>query len=215
LLGLAGFSLTVRKVESHHLVGTDVVVSVEGDQPHRSLVDIREIVMKSGLSAEVKRKSMVVFSRLAEAEGKIHGISSEKVHFHEVGAVDSIVDVVGSVAGVSSLRVDRVVCSSLPLGHGFVRCAHGVLPVPAPATVELLRGVPVYQTDREQELVTPTGAALMTVLADGFGPVPRMRIEKIGYGAGKTQSEYPCLLRVLLGELEEKGKKRKKPKKRG
>jgi pyridinium-3,5-bisthiocarboxylic acid mononucleotide nickel chelatase len=136
---------------------------------------------------------------LAEAEGRVHGIAPEKVHFHEVGAVDSIIDVVGSVAGLSALEVDKVVCSSLPLGHGFVRCAHGLLPVPAPATVELLKGVPVYQTNREQELVTPTGAALMTSLAGSFGPVPAMRIEKVGYGAGKIKSDYPSLLRVLLG----------------
>ncbi len=210
LLGLTGFSLAVRKVESHHLMGTDVVVSVEEDQPHRGLADIRRIVMRSGLSAEVKRKSMLVFSRLAEVEGKIHGIPPKQVHFHEVGAVDSIIDVVGSVAGLSVLGVDVVMCSPLPLGRGFVRCAHGVLPVPAPATVELLRGVPVYQTEREQELVTPTGAAIMVSCAQSFGPVPPMRIEKVGYGAGKIESEYPNLLRVFLGELEEKKRVRKK-----
>lgn len=208
-LGVSGFSVDVRRVEDHHLWGTDVLVSVEGDQPHRNLADIKRIVVGSSLSSVVKLKCVAVFSRLAEVEGRIHGIAAEKVHFHEVGAVDSIIDVVGAVAGVSVLEVDRVVCSPLPLGHGFVRCAHGLLPVPAPATVELLKGVPVYQTDREMELVTPTGAALMVTLADSFGPVPAMRIEKIGYGAGKTKSDYPGLLRVFVGELEEK-KGRKK-----
>lgn len=204
-LHLPGSPVRVRRVESHHLQGTDVLIAVEGDQPHRSLGDIRRIVAGSGLSAEIKGRSMEVFSRLAEVEGRIHGVPPEKVHFHEVGAVDSIIDVVGSVAGLSVLGVDRVMCSPLPLGRGFVRCAHGVLPVPAPATVELLRGVPVYQTDREQELVTPTGAAIMVSCAQSFGPVPPMRIEKVGYGAGKVHSEYPSLLRVFLGELEEKG----------
>jgi len=209
-LGVSGFSVRVRRVESHHLWGTDVLVSVEGDQPHRSLADIRRIVEGSRLSSAVKAKSMAVFSRLAEVEGKIHGVSPDKVHFHEVGAVDSIIDVVGSVAGLSALDVDAVLCSPLPLGHGFVRCAHGVLPVPAPATVELLKGAPVYQTAREQELVTPTGAAIMVSCAQSFGPVPPMRIEKVGYGAGKTKSEYPSLLRVFIGELEEKKKGRTK-----
>jgi uncharacterized protein (TIGR00299 family) protein len=209
-LGLSGFSITIRRVESHHLWGTDVVISVDEDQPHRSLADIRRIVEGSSLASAVKAKSMEVFLRLAQAEGRVHGIAAEKVHFHEVGAVDSIVDVVGAVVGVSALGVDRVQCSPLPLGHGFVRCAHGLLPVPAPATLELLKGVPVYQTDREQELVTPTGAAVVTTLAQSFGPVPPMRIVRIGYGAGKTLSEYPSLLRLLVGELEEK-KGRKKP----
>jgi pyridinium-3,5-bisthiocarboxylic acid mononucleotide nickel chelatase len=210
LLGLSGFSVEVRRVESHHLMGTDVLVSVSRDQPHRSLGDILKIVEESGLSTEVKEKSVEIFTRLADVEGRIHGIAPDKIHFHEVGAIDSIIDVVGSVAGVSRLGVDRVMCSPLPLGHGFVRCAHGLLPVPAPATVELLKGVPVYQTDREQELVTPTGAALMTSLAGSFVPVPPMRIEKVGYGAGKTQSEYPSLLRVLVGEQEKEKKMREK-----
>lgn len=201
-LGLSGFSIEVRRVESHHLMGTDVLVRVSEDQPHRGLKDIERIVNGSGLSVVVKMRCLDIFSRLAVVEGKVHGVAPEKVHFHEIGAVDSIIDVVGSVAGVASLGVDRVVCSPLPLGHGFVRCAHGVIPVPAPATVELLKGVPVFQTDREQELVTPTGAALMTGLAGSFGPVPAMRIEKVGYGAGKTKSEFPSLLRVFVGDEE-------------
>ncbi len=209
-LGLSGFTIEVRKVESHHLWGTDVTIAVEEDQPHRSLADIRRIIEDSSLSSAVKAKSMEVFTRLAEAEGRVHGIAAEKVHFHEVGAVDSIIDVVGAVLGVSALEVDMVLCSALPLGHGFVRCAHGLLPVPAPATLELLKGVPVYQTEREQELVTPTGAAVITTLASSFGPVPPMQISRVGYGAGKTKSEYPGLLRILLGELEEK-RGRKKP----
>lgn len=209
-LGLSGYSLVVRRVERHHLQGTDVLVSVEGEQPHRSFADIREIIEGSSLSSSIKSTSIEVFGRLAEAEGRVHGIAPEKVHFHEVGAVDSIIDVVGAVVGVSALTVDAVLCSALPLGHGFVRCAHGLLPVPAPATLELLRGVPVYQTDREQELVTPTGAAVITTLVSSFGPVPPMRILKIGYGAGKTQSEYPSLLRVLVGEWDER-KERKQP----
>ena len=136
------------------------------------------------------------------------------MHFHEVGAVDSIIDIVGSVIGITLLDIDTIYCSPLPLGHGFVSCDHGLLPLPAPATVELLKGIPVYTVDRNQETVTPTGAAIMRTLASQFGEMPPMKITKIGYGSGKIKSDYPNVLRVFLGELEKKSRKKKTTKKK-
>jgi uncharacterized protein (TIGR00299 family) protein len=142
---------------------------------------------------------MRIFSRLAAAEAKVHGTSIEEVHFHEVGAVDSIVDIVSASICLNMIGADEIVCSRIPTGTGFVKCAHGLLPVPAPATAELLKGAPVYQTDIEGELVTPTGAAIVQTVCHRFGPMPAMRLEATGYGAGKKQFERPNVLRVFLG----------------
>jgi uncharacterized protein (TIGR00299 family) protein len=148
----------------------------------------------------VKQKAEAVYRKLAEAEAKVHGMSLETVHFHEVGAVDSIVDVVGSVYALHLLGVERVVCSPLPTGKGFVKCAHGLMPVPPPATAELLKGCPLRPVDVEGELVTPTGAALASALAESFGPLPGFTVREIGYGAGKKDFPFPNLLRVVLGD---------------
>jgi uncharacterized protein (TIGR00299 family) protein len=171
--------------------------------PHshtRAFTDVARIIDASALPEPVKQKAEAVYRKLAEAEAKVHGMSLETVHFHEVGAVDSIVDVVGSVYALHLLGVERVVCSPLPTGKGFVKCAHGLMPVPPPATAELLKGCPLRPVDVEGELVTPTGAALASALAESFGPLPGFTVREIGYGAGKKDFPFPNLLRVVLGD---------------
>jgi uncharacterized protein (TIGR00299 family) protein len=206
-LPLTGYDITVRSVECNHIAAVDVTIAVTEYQHHRSLSDIIDLLKASTLDSEVKKQSQNIFSNLGKAEAKIHRIDVEKVHFHEVGAVDSIIDIVGSVIGITKLGIEHIYCSPLPFGHGFVSCDHGILPLPAPATVELLKGIPVYSVDRKQELVTPTAAAIIATLAQDFGEMPQMKINKIGYGSGKIQSEYPNVLRVFLGELAQKQKK--------
>jgi len=142
---------------------------------------------------------MAIFTRLAKAEAKVHRTAVEAVHFHEVGAVDAIIDVVGAVSGLSILGIEAVYCSAIHLGSGTVTCAHGILPVPAPATLELVKGFPVYATKIQGELLTPTGAAILTTLAQGFGPMPALTVKKFGYGAGTANPEIPNLLRIIIG----------------
>jgi len=204
-LGMLGYQIDVKKIEKNNVSATDVCITVnEEEQHHRSFKDIKNLIDESQLSDSVKDLSKKIFYNLAVAEGKVHNTSVDDVHFHEVGAVDSIIDIVGSVIGLKSLGVDHVFCSKLPLGSGFVNCSHGKIPIPAPATVELLRGVPIYQSDADHEMVTPTGAAVITTLAEGFGEMPSIKIEKIGYGAGKIQSSQPGILRVFLGKKKKK-----------
>lgn len=201
-LDIHGYEIDVKKVEKNHITGTDVYITVKEKQHHRSLSDINTLIDKSNLDKEVKELSKKIFFKLAEAESKIHNVDIREVHFHEVGAVDSIIDIVGAAIGLKNLGIENVFCSHLPLGKGFVTCSHGTIPIPAPATVELLKDVPVYQTDINHEMVTPTGAAVVTTVANSFGEMPLMKVKKVGYGAGKIESENPSLLRVFLGELE-------------
>jgi len=201
-LDVYGYEINFKKVEKNHITGTDVFVNVKEKQKHRNLSDINDIIDKSGLDNDVKNLSEKIFYRLAEAESKIHNKKINDIHFHEVGAVDSIIDIIGSVIGMKKLGLKKIFCSKLPLGKGFVNCSHGVIPIPAPATVELLKGIPVYQTDADHEMVTPTGAAFITTVSSGFGEMPLMKIIKIGYGAGKIESSQPNLLRIILGESE-------------
>ena len=203
-LGITGYESDIKKIEKNHITGTDVYITVKEKQHHRSLSDIHNLIDNSKLDKEVKELSKKIFLRLGEAESKIHNVKIDEVHFHEVGAVDSIIDIVGSVIGLKKLGVEDVFCSRLPLGKGFVKCSHGVIPIPAPATVELLKNVPVHQTEIDHEMVTPTGAAVITTITSQFGDMPPMKIKKIGYGAGKIESENPSLLRIYLGELEKK-----------
>jgi pyridinium-3,5-bisthiocarboxylic acid mononucleotide nickel chelatase len=178
----------------------DVTVAVEEtNQPHRHFRDIEAMLLASGLSQPVKEMSLAIFRRLAEAEGKVHNKPAGDVHFHEVGAVDSIVDTVGVAAAIAAIGPDKIVCSPLHTGCGFVRCAHGELPVPAPATLELLRGAPVFSRGIEGELLTPTGAAILTTLAE-FGPMPAMTVTASGNGAGKKDLAIPNMVRVIVGE---------------
>ena len=169
--------------------------------PHHSLAEISALIGRSALSVHGKQRAIHLFERLAEAEAAIHALPVERVHLHEVGAIYSIVDIVGTVYGLEQLGADRIVSSPLNLGGGTVRCAHGVFPVPAPATARLLAGVPVYSGDVQMELVTPTGALIVTGYAESFGPMPPMTIGKIGYGAGdRDPREHPNVLRLILGE---------------
>jgi hypothetical protein len=183
-----------------HLVGTRVEIRIPAKQPSRNLGEIAELIVDSALSAGVKQQVLEVFNRLAAAEGKLHDLPPTDVHFHEIGAVDSILDIVGTCAGLELLEVAQLVCSPVNVGSGSVQAAHGSLPVPAPASLELLKDVPIYSSGVEGELVTPTGAALITTLAASFGPIPAMKVERIGYGAGAREIPgQPNLARLLLG----------------
>lgn len=199
-LNLTGYEITSERVFKNGIGGTQVNVKIEEQKAHRHLKDIYEIIDGSGLGDDIKTKSKKIFERLAVAEAKIHGTTIEKIHFHEVGAVDAIIDIVGSVTGLHLLGIERVYASKIHLGRGFVNCQHGKIPVPAPATVELLTGVPVYSTGIERELTTPTGAAIVTTLAESFGDMPEMDIEMTGYGGGTGLLEIPNFLRVIIGE---------------
>ena len=201
-LKLKGFRLTFSRRTEHGLAGLHLRVECTERRPrHRNLGDILTIIRQSRLHPRVKEQSIAVFTALAKAEAKVHRLPVEKVHFHEVGAVDAVVDVVGTVAALHRLGAERVVCSPLPLLGGEVRCQHGLLPLPAPATLALLEGVPVYGEAGSGETVTPTGAALVRTLADHFGPLPAMRLKKTGIGLGDHRhAGRPNLLRLILGE---------------
>jgi pyridinium-3,5-bisthiocarboxylic acid mononucleotide nickel chelatase len=201
-LRLPGWRLDIAPTSQNGIGATDVTVAITEPQGHgRHLHHIEEILAASDLSDSIRQKALTVFTRLAEAEAKIHQTTVERIHFHEVGAVDAIVDIVGACIGLETLGVEQVVCAPLPMGRGFVECAHGTIPLPAPATLELIQGVPVYSVDVEGELVTPTGAALMTTLATSFGPMPTMTVRATGYGVGKKQfGNRPNLLRVVIGD---------------
>lgn len=168
----------------------------------RNLADIYTIIDKSELSAFVKSTSKNIFQLVAEAEANIHAKPIDEVHFHEVGAVDSIVDIIGAAICVELLQVDEIRCSEINLGSGFVKCEHGLFPVPAPATLEILKGVPVYSQNAKKELTTPTGAAIVKSLSSQFGSLPAFVIEKIGYGLGKRDLETPNVLRVIVGKIK-------------
>ncbi len=198
-LKLDGFDLTAKKVVKNGITGTHVEVNTEESHVHRHLKDIEEIIDQSDLAADLKDKSKRVFQTLAEAEAKVHNSSPDEIHFHEVGALDAIVDIVGSVIGLSLLGTDMVVTSPIHIGTGFVECQHGKIPVPAPATIEILKGAPLFSTGIENELTTPTGAAILKTLAKGFGPMPAMTVDCTGYGAGSRDLEIPNLLRLVVG----------------
>jgi uncharacterized protein (TIGR00299 family) protein len=201
-LALPGVRLHAEPVQCHGLAATRarVVVDPGSQTTHRHLPEIVQVIDGAGLDARVAGEAKAVFQRLAEAEAAAHGIAVEQVHFHEVGAADAIVDIVGACAGLALLGVERVVCSPIPTGSGTVACAHGVLPVPAPATARLLQGCPVRGCDEPGELTTPTGAALLTTLAEEYGPLPAMRIEAVGCGAGTREGTTRAnILRLFVG----------------
>jgi uncharacterized protein (TIGR00299 family) protein len=201
-LDVRGYTLEQKPVKRSGLGATKVDVVLDGrEQPARHLSAIREIIRASGLKESVKQKALNIFQRLAEVEAKVHGTTTDKVHFHEVGAVDAMVDIVGSVIGLELLGITEIIASPVNVGSGTVHTAHGRLPVPAPATVELLRGVPLYSSSITFELTTPTGAAIITTLASFFGPLPQMRIDRVAHGAGsKELPGQPNVLRLFLGE---------------
>jgi pyridinium-3,5-bisthiocarboxylic acid mononucleotide nickel chelatase len=204
LLGVGGYEIGFEQVDRSGIGATRAVVTLtRHEHHHRHLSDIHEIINSSRLADTVKRRAARVFEKLAEAEAKVHQVPVEKIHFHEVGAVDAIVDVVGACVGFELLKVERFVCSALHVGSGTIEMAHGRFPVPPPAVAELLRGAPVYSTDIRGELVTPTGAAIVATLCESFGPLPPMRVERTGYGAGAREyPNFPNVLRLLVGESE-------------
>lgn len=178
--------------------------SGDGEHHHRNLGDIEKLIDESGLNDNIKKLSKKIFSYVAEAEAKVHNKPLNEVHFHEVGAVDSIVDIVGTAVLIDMLNVDHIYSSAVPIGSGFVNVAHGNIPVPAPATIEILKDVPVYASGVKSELVTPTGAAIIKTLAEEFCPLPEVEIEKIAYGAGKKDLEVTNMLRLYLAQKTKK-----------
>ena len=180
-----------------------VVTEIHDHDPertNRTLSEILDLIANSQFSERVKRTARRIFTRLGEAESQVHGIPLEQVHFHEVGGVDAIMDIVGSAIALERLGIDSIYASPLHLGSGFVRSQHGLLPVPAPATAHLITGVPTYSSETRGELVTPTGAAILTSIASGYGPMPLMNVQAVGYGAGRRERDFPNTLRIFLGE---------------
>lgn len=204
LYTIPGLHFTLQpKEESRAGIGCiQLNVSSEADQQFRHLENILQMIAKSSLKKSVQGQAAKIFTRLAEAEAKVHNTDIAKIHFHEVGAVDTIVDIIGTLLALDHFGVEEVICSPLPMGRGFVRCAHGNLPLPAPAVTELLKKVPVYGITQSKELVTPTGAVLASQLADNFGDQPPMQVEAIGYGAGSNRlnNDQPNLLRLFIGK---------------
>ena len=200
LLNIPDFDLVVSQVNRSGISATHVEVKVPHEHVHRHLRDIETIIDDSKLSDSIKERAKKIFGRLAEAEAKIHAIDVQKVHFHEVGAMDAIIDVVGA----PSARVawDREICLFKgPCWHGFAKMAHGTFPVPPPAVAELLTGFPIYSTDVEGELITPTGAAIISTVCDSYAVLPEIKVERTSYGAGTREyKDFPNVLRLMLGE---------------
>ena len=200
-LRLPGFDLQVERTQKNGIAATHVEVVVDDDVPERHLRDLVAVVEAADLPRPVVEKSVAILRRIGEVEAAIHAApDADHVHLHELGGLDTLVDVVGAVSGIDLLGVDKVVCSPIPLARGFTSSAHGRIPVPAPATVALLTGAPVVGSEVEGENVTPTGAALLTSLAASFGPIPAMTLLGSGYGAGRKTWAIPNVLRVLIGE---------------
>ena len=201
-LPVEGFRLTQKRVERGAVSATKVDVLIEkGFRAPLTLSQIKRILLKSGLPPTVKDQSQAVFDRLADAEGKAHGMEPSHVHFHEVGVIDSFVDVVGGVLGLHLMGIQRVTASAINVGSGTLTSAHGALPVPGPAVAALAVGVPIYAQGPSRELATPTGVALVRTLTRDFGPLPRMEVRHVGYGAGTADpAQWPNVLRVFIGE---------------
>jgi uncharacterized protein (TIGR00299 family) protein len=200
-LPVTGWKISAEKTVRRGFRATQVKVESSDPQRHRSLSEILQLIECAGLPPAVGERASRIFRRLGEAEALVHGLPIEKVHFHEVGAVDSIVDIVGAAAGFEQLGIEDFFCSALNVGGGRVQTQHGSLPVPAPATAELLRGAPTYSSGIQRELVTPTGAAIVATVASGFGPQPEMTVAAVGLGAGSAElAEQPNVLRLFVGE---------------
>lgn len=201
LLELDGYTLSVGKKSCGAIAATALTVATAEKHPHRSWGDIRQLISSSKLAEPIKETALSIFSLLAEAEAKVHGRPVDTVHFHEVGAIDSIIDVVGAAIGLTALNITSLQCAPLPMPRGWVQCAHGLLPLPPPAVCELLQNVPTYGVELSQELVTPTGAAIVKALATTYGPMPPMTMTSVGYGAGSQElaNGQPNLLRLIIG----------------
>jgi uncharacterized protein (TIGR00299 family) protein len=204
-LNIPDWELTAEKVWKNGMVATYAKVRAQDTTTHRSLSTILGLIEKSTLAPVVKNRAAAIFSKLGEAEAAVHDVPLEKIHFHEVGAADAIIDIVGACIGFAELGIESFACSAMNVGGGTVKMAHGVLPVPAPATARLLLGKPTYSNGIQKELVTPTGAAIVATLCSTFGPQPPMTVNTIGYGAGTADLEgQPNVLRLMVGEAVEK-----------
>jgi uncharacterized protein (TIGR00299 family) protein len=203
LLNLPGFDLETKEIQKNHLRATHLSVKVTDDKSERKVPEIVGIIQESELPDPIKFQAIGMIERLGKTEAQIHGRKLNDVHLHELGGIDTIVDIVGFILGLELLEIEELIVSPLPLGRGFVETAHGKIPIPAPATMELLKGYPVYNLEIENELVTPTGAVLLTSLASQFGAFPLMKLEKIGYGAGTRDLPIPNVIRIFLGEKED------------
>lgn len=201
-LKLDGFEVTSENISKHNIGGTHVIVATDEQHHHRTLPVIEEIINNSSLSAYVKEHTKKIFHNLAEAEAKIHNTTKDKIHFHEVGALDAIVDITGAVICFEYLKVKQIFVSKIHVGSGFIKCAHGTMPLPAPATMELLTDIPIFNTGIQNELTTPTGAAILKTMATSFGKMPNMQVESIGYGCGSRDLEIPNMLRILVGNSD-------------
>lgn len=200
-LGLSGYEIVPSTVDRSGISSIHVEVKIPLERGHRHLRHIREIVQASNLSDRVKSRSIEIFTRLAAAEAKVHGIEIEKVHFHEVGGMDAIIDVVGACIGFEMLGIEQFGCSRIHAGSGFVEMEHGKFPVPPPAVAELLSGKPIYSTEIIGELITPTGAAIISTICESYGTLPEMVVESTSYGAGtRNYDRFPNVLRLILGE---------------
>ena len=200
-LGLAGYEIEIEKVDRSGISSTHLNVVIPVEKNHRHLHHIVDIIENSNLSEGVKARSVAIFDRLAAAEARVHGISVKKVHFHEVGAMDAIIDVVGACIAFEMLGIENFACSKIHVGSGFVDMEHGRFPVPPPAVAELLVGKPIYSTDIAGELITPTGAAIISTVCDSYGVIPEMAVERTGYGAGsRIYDGFPNVLRIMIGE---------------
>jgi len=201
LLNVDGFNVQFKQVTRAGLGATYAVVETAHEHKHRHLSDILKIIDNSALSAGVKKRASQIFTRLAEAEARVHNEPIEKIHFHEVGALDAIVDVIGAAICFELLGIERFISSPVHVGSGFVQMEHGQFPVPPPAVAELLKGVPFYSTEIKGELLTPTGAAIITTVSEGYGPMPSMESSTVAYGAGTREYDnFPNVLRVFVGE---------------
>ncbi len=216
-LGISGYDLSLTRVDRSGISSSKFDVHLHHDHSHdhhdhhhhhhhdhRGLTEIKRMIGESHLSDTVKERSLTIFQRIGEAESKIHNVPIETVHFHEVGAIDSIVDIIGASIGIEALGIEHVFSSPLHVGAGTFTCAHGTYPVPGPATAEILRDVPIYSGEIQGELVTPTGAAIISTTSSGYGPMPMMRIDRVGYGAGTREyPKFPNVLRAILGRMVE------------
>ena len=206
-LNLPDVSLKIETVDRSGISSVHVEVIAPDQHEHRHLSDIVSIIDSSELSQSIKKRASAIFTRLADAEAKVHGISVEKVHFHEVGAIDAIIDIVGACIGFEMLGIEQFACSKIHVGSGFVQMEHGRFPVPPPAVAELLKDIPIYSTDIEGELLTPTAAAIISTICDSYGRLPEIKVDKTSYGAGtRIYNDFPNVLRLLIGEIATEAK---------
>lgn len=201
-INVQGFSLDITKKRKNGIHATDVYVHIDETlvYPKRNLHDIINIIDNSTLTSRAKELSKTIFILIAECEARVHGQPVEDIFFHEIGALDSMVDIIGAAICIDFLDIESIYASPIHLGSGFIQCANGTIPIPSPATLEVLKDVPVYQTTIKTELVTPTGAAIIKSLAKDYIAMPKMTIKEIGYGAGKKKLPIKNLLRVIIGE---------------